>query len=324
MKGIERIRRILLSAVLAVCSLYLAGCSGNEKKETQEYFKAKVLAVEDTYVLVKPLEGEDIRKSADRITFGKEKLNDSKDIEAGSVIGVSYSGDVHETSPASIDAYKWECISPAQYPEETNKKEVPKEEQQKRMVMLKDKLYVDTGEVSKMGRCGLQDFRFKSSVKRGKPTKNLQTNFGKGYGGQYSFRKNRIEILIDREWHVFAYNENDLAGVTMKVKSNTHHSLVINVNNQSDKEIECGAEYEIEYLDSEIETWSSLPYKHDDFGFDEVAYCLNKGDKEFNYDWDYIYGRLKPGKYRIVKEFFEYIEGQESDKHTLTAEFEIK
>ena len=72
---------------------------------------------------MKPLEGEDIRKSADRITLGKEKRNDSKDIEAGSVIGVSYSGDVHETSPASIDAYKWECISPAQYPEETNKKE---------------------------------------------------------------------------------------------------------------------------------------------------------------------------------------------------------
>lgn len=320
MKGIKRIRKILLSAVLAVCSLYLAGCSESEKKETQEYFKARVLEVEDTYVLVEPLEGENIRKSSDRITFGKEKLKDSKDIEVGSIIGVSYSGDVRETFPASIDVYKWECISLAQ----TNKKEVQKEEQQKRMVMLKDKLYVDTGEISKMGRCGLKDFKFKSSVKRGKPTKNLQTNFGKGYGGQYSFRKNRIEILIDKEWHVFAYNENDLNGVKMEVKSNTNHSLVINVNNQSSKDIECGAEYKIEYLESKIDTWSELPYKHDDFGFDEVAYCLNKGDKEFNYDWDYIYGKLNPGRYRIVKDFFEYIEGQESDKHTLTAEFEIK
>ena len=259
MKGIKRIKKILLSTILAVCSLYLAGCSGSEKKGTEEYFKARALEVE-----------------------------------------------------------------PAQYPEVTGKGEVQKEEQQKRMAMVKDKLYVETGEISKKPRWGFKDFRFKSSVKKGKPTKNLQTNFGKGYGGKYSIRKNRIEILIDKQWHVFAYNENDLDDVTMEVKSNTNHSLVINVNNQSDKEIECGSEYQIEYLDPKIETWSSLPYKHDDIGFEAVAYCLNKGDKEFNYDWDYLYGKLKPGKYRIVKDFFEYIEGQEIDNHTLTAEFEIK
>lgn len=324
MKGIKRTKKILLSTILAVCSLYLAGCSGSEKKGTEEYFKARVLEVEDTYVLVEPLEGEEIRKSSNRITFGKKELKGSNDIEVGSVIGVSYSGEIRETDPASIDVYRWECISPAQYPEETSMEEIQKEAPQKRMAMVKDKLYVETGEISKMPRCGVMDFKFKSAVKKGKPTKNLQTNFGKGYEGQYSIRENRIEIFIDKEWHVFAYNENDLDGVTMEVKSNTNHSLAINVNNQSDKEIECGSEYQIEYLDPEIETWSSLPYKHDDIGFEAVAYCLNKGDKEFNYDWDYVYGKLKPGKYRIVKDFFEYKEGQEIENHTLTAEFEIK
>lgn len=186
-----------------------------------------------------------------------------------------------------------------------------------KMVMLNDKLYVDTGEISNTPRCGVMDFDFDSSVEQGVPTENHQTNFGTGYGGQYSTRENRIEICIDGVWHIFAYNENHLEGVSMRVLDHTDHSLTLEFTNDTENELTYGEYYLLEAFNEENAAWESVAIKND-VGFIDIAYIIeSNGISRNSVDLATIYGNLLKGKYRIVKEINLY------DNYTFMAEFDI-
>lgn len=200
-----------------------------------------------------------------------------------------------------------------------------KSEQHPRMVKLDDKIYIDTGEISNLLRCGVMDFSLNSSVKEGVPTKNNQTNFGKGYEGQYGMRENRIEIYIDGTWHIFAHNENNFEGVGMKVVENTNQSLTLNIYHDTDLQVEYGEDFLLEKWDEDSKCWIAVKYKNTDFAFKAVAICAPKGKvSEWRVNWDYIYGKLEKGKYRIVKDFIDYKEAGKNNFYTLMAEFECE
>lgn len=196
--------------------------------------------------------------------------------------------------------------------------------EKRRMVMLDDKLYVETGETSSIPRCGNLDFQFDSSVKEGVPKKNYQTNFWKRLGGQCGTRNNRIEIYLDEAWHIFAYNENDFDGVTMRVLQNTNHSLEFAIHSETDANVQFGDSYLLEVFDEEIGTWVSVYPKKENVGFHEIAHILEKGKTNIvSEDWTLLYGNLDAGKYRIVKEIMDFRGTGDYITHTLTAEFEI-
>jgi hypothetical protein len=73
-------------------------------------FKATILEIHDNYVVVIPLEGEDILRSSDRISFGKVNLNDIN-VSVGDVVSVQYKGDVRESYPAQVSAISWSVYS---------------------------------------------------------------------------------------------------------------------------------------------------------------------------------------------------------------------
>ncbi|MCI8507828.1 MAG: hypothetical protein HFJ06_04600 [Lachnospiraceae bacterium] len=199
-----------------------------------------------------------------------------------------------------------------------------KSESLPRMVCVDDKLFVETSEISSMKRCGNMDFNFDTSVEQGEPAENFQTNFGTGYGGQYSIRENRIEIKIDHEWHVFAYNENNLEGVSLKVTENNSHSITLEISNDTDLEVQYGDAYLLEVFDKDLKTWVSVPYILESVAFHDIAYIVNKGETNSqSMDWTSIYGELEKGKYRIVKEVSDFRETGDYTVHTLTDEFEI-
>lgn len=192
-----------------------------------------------------------------------------------------------------------------------------------RKVMLNDKIYVDTGETSHIGRCGVMDFKFDSSVEQGDPLENNQTNFGIGYGGQIGNRENRIEICIDEEWHVFAYHENDLPGVTMEVTESTDHSIKLEIKNETDLDIRYGEDYQLEKLDEEINTWITC-YPDSEMAFHDVAYSVEKGGTGvWTVDWTDDYGELEAGKYRIIKKMVDFRDTKDYTTYTLTTEFTV-
>lgn len=75
------------------------------------------------------------------------------------------------------------------------------------MVMADGVLYLDTGFESTEPRCGVMDGEITSTVEGcEKPSKDGQSNFGKGYGYQIG-EKGTIEVNIDGCWRIFATEE---------------------------------------------------------------------------------------------------------------------
>lgn len=82
-----------------------AGDAGAEK----ESFVGKILEIRENSVLVEPLEGEDIRRSADQITFGISEL-EALSVKVGDTVEVTYTGGVMESYPAQIIALSWKIV----------------------------------------------------------------------------------------------------------------------------------------------------------------------------------------------------------------------
>lgn len=74
-----------------------------------ESFAGKILEMNGNSVLVEVLEGEEIRRSADQITFGIGELEEL-DVKVGDTVEVTYSGEVMESYPGQIVALGWEVV----------------------------------------------------------------------------------------------------------------------------------------------------------------------------------------------------------------------
>lgn len=90
-------------------TVYPNGNTTNSNAEG-DYFYGKVIEATLTYVIVEPNEGEDIRKSSDKISIGLGDYNDALYME-GTNVKITYSGYIMETYPAQINATKIELVS---------------------------------------------------------------------------------------------------------------------------------------------------------------------------------------------------------------------
>lgn len=114
---------------------------------------------------------------------------------------------------------------------------------------------------------------------------------------------------------------DDLDGITMEIKEGTlsNKGLSVVITDLSDRDNIYGVDYFVEkYQDS---SWKKLDSKID-MVFNSVGLKKNENNVlEFDINWLSYYGRLKPGKYRLVKNTTTTGEGI---KHFLTVEFNIK
>ena len=74
-------------------------------------FGATVLEVHDGWLLVEPLEGEDILASADRFMVSLAGVEEIPDLEAGVEVAVTFDGMIRESYPAQITATGIELLS---------------------------------------------------------------------------------------------------------------------------------------------------------------------------------------------------------------------
>lgn len=74
------------------------------------YFYGKVIESKQNYIIVEPNEGEEIRKSADKISIDLGEYNDAI-YEVGTNVKITYTGYVMESYPAQVDAIKIELKS---------------------------------------------------------------------------------------------------------------------------------------------------------------------------------------------------------------------
>ena len=92
--------------------------------------------------------------------------------------------------------------------------------------------------------------------------------------------------------------------------------------NRSDRDLQYGEWFDIQRrVDGE---WYSLSYAIDNVGFHQVAYLLPKGETSIKtITWDWMYGELPSGEYRIVTDVMDYRAPGDFDKYYLAEEFEI-
>lgn len=204
------------------------------------------------------------------------------------------------------------------------------------MVMLEDKLFVDTGEISQSPRCGNMDFTFTSHVKSGEPKENGQTNFDSPVEGQYGIRENRIELYYDDAWHIFAFQEDDFNGVTMRVTKFDNKGAVLTVCNDTEEDIGYGEDFILERYNEETATWEYVTIYGDrdsddesvekpKYGFHDILYYVEKqSTKVVTVNWKDYYGELPKGRYRIIKKFIDlHTDAKVYDTHSLMAEFKL-
>ncbi|OME86239.1 hypothetical protein BK120_09755 [Paenibacillus sp. FSL A5-0031] len=128
------------------------------------------------------------------------------------------------------------------------------------------------------------------------------------------------------DWELTKYKTiNDLEGVTMSVKKGTVTTTELTVvfDNNSGKQCIYG-EYFL--LEKKMEgSWYQVPVTIDgNYGFNSIGHGLETLNvSEWTVDWNWLYGRLVTGEYRIVKDILDFRKAGDYDTYFLAAEFTI-
>ncbi|WP_160289533.1 immunoglobulin-like domain-containing protein [Jeotgalibacillus alimentarius] len=99
--------------------------------------------------------------------------------------------------------------------------------------------------------------------------------------------------------------------------------VTVVIENDSEKEMEYGESYALEKKING--RWYKVPIiLKGNHGFEAIAYTVPPSSAvEWKTSWNGLYGTLKNGEYRIVKDVMDFREAGDYDKYNLAAEFEI-
>lgn len=118
---------------------------------------------------------------------------------------------------------------------------------------------------------------------------------------------------------------NNFENVSMAIKDNTVSpvELTLVLENNSDAHCIYGQYFIVE---KNIEgAWYQVPTIIDNYGFDDIGYeLLPDTSEEWSVNWEWLYGSLDEGDYRIVKNILDFRETGDYDEYYLSAEFTIK
>ena len=132
-----------------------------------------------------------------------------------------------------------------------------------------------------------------------------------------------VPEIIDSEKDANVFSP--LAGVTMEVTEYSNTSVSVRITNDTDKDIQCGSDFCLEMQDEETEEWRELDEVIDNAAFTMEAYRIQKDspyETVINFEW--LYGRLESGRYRMVKTVTDFRGTGNYTDYTYTAEFCIK
>ena len=131
---------------------------------------------------------------------------------------------------------------------------------------------------------------------------------------------------------VFKLDENGVVdegfpnwGLTLSVKDVTESGLTLVCTQSGEEltgELQTGSDYKLIVLK---EAWEDVPTIIEDYGWTAEAYMIAKDDvTEFEIKWEWLYGKLPAGTYRLVKGFTDFRESGDYNNFAYWTEFEIK
>lgn len=115
---------------------------------------------------------------------------------------------------------------------------------------------------------------------------------------------------------------NELEGVSMTIKDNTLTRIgaTIVITDTSEKNNIYGEEYRIDKKENGM--WNELDVVvKGNYGFNSIGYYVNENNQlEMNINWQWLYGKLNNGEYRLVKSTSVPLE---DTRHYFSVEFII-
>ena len=121
------------------------------------------------------------------------------------------------------------------------------------------------------------------------------------------------------------FDGGDKWGITVTVENVTPEGLTYKVRQHGGVikgELETGTVFTVERFENG--KWEEVPHVSENLAWAMPAFIIKKNDvTEFKINWEWIYGKLDSGKYRISKEITDFANGPESEKKLYYAEFEI-
>lgn len=128
------------------------------------------------------------------------------------------------------------------------------------------------------------------------------------------------------DWEPTTYETvNNFNGVTMALKEGTASSTSLTLVIEKNSSSQC-IYGEYFWLEKKINgSWYQVPVAIDgNYGFNDIGYDLASGDDdEWAVDWEWLYGSLDTGEYRIVKDILDFREAGKYDTYYLAVEFII-
>lgn len=128
-----------------------------------------------------------------------------------------------------------------------------------------------------------------------------------------------------KNWDPTPYDTlNNFEGVSMTVKkgSVSQTELIVVFENSSNKQAIYGDYFSLEKkLDGD---WYQVPTIIDEYGFDDIGYELGPSEpSELKVDWEWLYGKLGAGEYRIIKDVSDFRSPGDFDEYYVAASFTI-
>lgn len=118
----------------------------------------------------------------------------------------------------------------------------------------------------------------------------------------------------------------DSWGLILSVKNVTPTGLTLVITQQGGSPtgtLQYGSEYTLEV--EQDGTWQNVPDIVDgNFAWDGMAYLVTMdGETEQAVDWDWLFGPLSPGHYRLSKKFMDFRDTGDYDTQLYEVEFDI-
>lgn len=114
-------------------------------------------------------------------------------------------------------------------------------------------------------------------------------------------------------------------GLTLSVKDVTPTGLTLVCAKEGGNptgELICGTDYRL--LVFEDGMWKHVPTVIEEYGWNDIGYPIMEGKvREFELSWEWLYGKLPAGTYRLAKGFMDWRDSGDYDEETYWVEFKI-
>lgn len=200
----------------------------------------------------------------------------------------------------------------------------------KQYVMVKGLLYENTGEINNAPRCGNTEGKFPEILPENElPRKNGQANFSGVGGWQNGTEPMTIEVLYKDDRYVFAEADREYErecdfGLSMSAENanSTGLTLVYSFSGEPPREqLSADISY---YIERKTEGgWELCETVIDDYGWCLTGFFISPDSETWDdVNWEWLYGELSPGVYRISKTVFP--DEDYWNACTFRAEFEVE